>query len=161
LLTDTDGLRDSEDRVETIGVERAQALMEAADVLVWLGGPNDAPDHQRLIRVHAKSDLGGKPASGTVPVSAKTGEGLKALLERIGDEAKALLPAEDAVALNRRQAGHIAEAADAMAHAACAHDLVLLAEDLRLARSAFDRLTGRAGIEDVLDALFARFCLGK
>jgi tRNA modification GTPase len=38
---------------------------------------------------------------------------------------------------------------------------VLIAEDLRLARSAFDRLTGRAGVEEVLDALFSRFCLGK
>jgi tRNA modification GTPase len=36
-----------------------------------------------------------------------------------------------------------------------------LAEHLRLARAAFDRLTGKAGIEDVLDALFGRFCLGK
>ena len=36
-----------------------------------------------------------------------------------------------------------------------------LAEDLRAARLAFDRLTGRAGVEDVLDALFGRFCLGK
>jgi tRNA modification GTPase len=39
--------------------------------------------------------------------------------------------------------------------------LVLAADDLRVARSAFDRLTGRAGVEDVLDALFSRFCLGK
>jgi tRNA modification GTPase len=38
---------------------------------------------------------------------------------------------------------------------------VLLAEELRLARLAFDRLTGRAGFEDVLDTLFGRFCLGK
>jgi len=39
--------------------------------------------------------------------------------------------------------------------------LVLVAEELRRARIAFDRLTGRAGVEDVLDALFGRFCLGK
>ena len=45
--------------------------------------------------------------------------------------------------------------------AAQAHELVLIAEHLRLARVAFDRLTGRAGVEDVLDALFGRFCLGK
>jgi tRNA modification GTPase len=45
--------------------------------------------------------------------------------------------------------------------AAATDDPVLIAEDLRLARNAFDRLTGRAGVEDVLDALFSRFCLGK
>jgi tRNA modification GTPase len=40
-------------------------------------------------------------------------------------------------------------------------DVLLVAENLRSARNAFDRLTGRAGVEDVLDALFSRFCLGK
>ena len=45
--------------------------------------------------------------------------------------------------------------------AAASTDLVLVAEQLRLARAAFDRLTGRAGVEAVLDALFGRFCLGK
>jgi tRNA modification GTPase len=83
------------------------------------------------------------------------------LLARVEELARTLLPAEDAIALNRRQATHIAEAAEAVASAASAHDLVLLAEDLRVARTAFDRLTGRASVEDVLNALFGRFCLGK
>jgi tRNA modification GTPase len=161
LLTDTAGLRATEDEVEAIGVERAEALIEAADVLAWLGEPGHAPRHPHLIQIHPKSDLGGEPAEGSLPVSAKTGEGLKALLERISEEARALLPTEGALALNRRQAAHIAQAAEALSHAAAASDSVLVAEDLRLARVAFDRLTGRAGVEDVLDALFGRFCLGK
>jgi tRNA modification GTPase len=66
-----------------------------------------------------------------------------------------------AIALNRWQARHVAEAAEAWEEAAGARDAVLLAEGLRQARSAFDRLTGRAGVEDLLDALFSRFCLGK
>jgi len=45
--------------------------------------------------------------------------------------------------------------------AAVTNDFVLAAENVRAARVAFDRLTGRAGMEDVLDALFGRFCLGK
>ncbi|MEO6580757.1 MAG: tRNA uridine-5-carboxymethylaminomethyl(34) synthesis GTPase MnmE, partial [Sphingomicrobium sp.] len=40
-------------------------------------------------------------------------------------------------------------------------DIVILADSLRRAREAFDRITGRAGIDDMLDALFGRFCLGK
>jgi tRNA modification GTPase len=72
-----------------------------------------------------------------------------------------VLPAEDAIALNRRQASEISDAADALDAVAQARDLVLVAESLRLARAAFDRLTGRAGVEDVLDAVFGRFCLGK
>jgi tRNA modification GTPase len=111
--------------------------------------------------VHPKSDLGGAIPSDAIAVSSLTGEGLSQLLDTIGESAKDLLPGEDAIALNRRQAGHIAEAAEAVTQAAATDDPVLIAEELRFARNAFDRLTGRAGVEDVLDALFSRFCLGK
>jgi len=94
-------------------------------------------------------------------VSSMTGEGLRALLERIEEVAQAVLPAEDAIALNRRQASHLEEAAQALDEAPASRDPVIVAENLRAARSAFDRLTGQAGMEDVLDALFSRFCLGK
>jgi tRNA modification GTPase len=163
VLTDTAGLRDSSDEVEAIGVERAERLIEGADVLVWLGEPNDAPEHPRIIRVHSKSDLPGRSAApeGALAVSSVTGKGISELLCTIEVCARNLLPAEDAISLNRRQALHIAEAAEALALARDASDPVLVAEGLRVARLGFDRLTGRAGVEDVLDALFSRFCLGK
>jgi len=163
VLTDTAGLREAEDRVEAIGVARSAALVEAADVLVWLGQPAQAPLHPRTIRVHAKVDLvdRGRAPDDSLAVSAVTGEGLGALLERIAEMAITLLPTEGAIALNRRQAQHITEVADALGDSARSEDLVLVAENLRVARMAFDRLTGRAGLEDVLDALFSRFCLGK
>jgi tRNA modification GTPase len=161
LLTDTAGLRESEDRVEAIGIARAERLIEGSDILVWLGD-EAPPPHPRLIRVHAKADLAerGEPPVDGIPVSAVTGEGVKMLLERLGAAARALLPSEGAIALNRRQASHIEEARAAL-ESADRKDVVLLSENLRAARSAFDRLTGRAGVEDVLDALFSRFCLGK
>jgi tRNA modification GTPase len=163
LLTDTAGLRPTDDQVEAIGVERASALIEAADVVIWLGEPESAPAHPRLLTVHAKADLPGREFApkGSIPVSALTGDGLASLLQEIGCHAKSLLPGEDAIALNRRQASHMEQAALALSLAAKATDLVFAAEELRQARSAFDRLTGRAGVEDVLDALFSRFCLGK
>jgi tRNA modification GTPase len=163
LLTDTAGLRDTADEVEAIGVARTEKLVEAADMLVWLGEPDDAPDHQRRILVHAKADLPDRDtaAGGSIAVSSTSGEGIAALLEEIERLARTVLPAEGALALNRRQARHIGAAAAALSGAAAASDLVLIAEDLRLARGAFDRLTGRAGVEEVLDALFGRFCLGK
>jgi tRNA modification GTPase len=162
-LTDTAGLRETDDRVEAIGVERAGRLVERADVLVWLGEPGDAPSHPRLVKVHPKADLPerGQAAEGSLAVSSVSGEGVSALLERLERAARSVLPAEDALALNRRQAMHLAEAAEALDRARTAHDPLLLAEDFRGARTAFDRLTGRAGVEEVLDALFGRFCLGK
>lgn len=163
LLIDTAGLRSTEDQVEAIGVARSEALIESADVVVWLGAPEEAPQHLRSILVHAKSDLPDRSEapSGTIAVSAKTGAGLTDLLGRIGAALPSLLPGEDAIALNRRQAAHVAEAAEALTEAGRATELVFIAEWLRHARSAFDRLTGRAGVEEVLDALFSRFCLGK
>ena len=163
LLTDTAGLRVSDEPVERLGVERSEALIEAADILLWLGEPDAAPPHGRVIRIHAKCDLGDRREvpPGSIPVSSVTGEGIGALLERVAELAASLLPGEVALALNRRQAVHLEEAYAALACAATASEIVTLAEELRLARAAFDRLTGRAGVEDVLDALFSRFCLGK
>ena len=163
LLTDTAGLRDSDEKVERIGIERARSLVEGADVLLWLGEPAESPDHPRRILVYPRSDLPEResPPPGSVAVSSVTGTGLKTLLEQAGKLALSLLPGEGAIAMNRRQAAHIGEAWEALRAAALAEDFVLLAEDIRAARAAFDRLTGRAGMEDVLDALFGRFCLGK
>jgi len=163
-LTDTAGLRETVDQVEAIGVERATNLMEGADVLLWLGAPTDSPPHPRLITVHAKCDLAEPPSAprGTLAVSARTGAGLGGLLTALEASARTILPSEDSIALNRRQAARIQEAASALKDAEdCGGDLVLVAEALRMARTAFDRLTGRAGVEEVLDALFGRFCLGK
>ena len=163
LLTDTAGLRESDEIVERIGIDRARSLVKTADVLVWLGDPDEVPQHARFIRVHSRSDLPerGKAPSGSIAASAVTGEGLRPLLARIAELSRSLLPDEDAIALNRRQASELLEAREALRAAADTADLVLSAEHLRSARSAFDRLTGRAGVEDVLDALFGRFCLGK
>jgi tRNA modification GTPase len=159
LLTDTAGLRQADDPAEAIGVGRAKRLVETADILLWLGDSADAPDHPHLIQLHAKADLRPDPPKGSIPISAKTGQGVAGLVEHLAAQALTLLPGEGSVALNRRQARHIAEAAQALA--APGEDQVLLAESLRVARGAFDRLTGRAGVEDVLEALFSRFCLGK
>lgn len=163
LLTDTAGLRESSDRVEAIGIARASSLIAAADVLLWLGDPREAPHHPRIIRVHARSDIPGRgeAPTGSLAVSSSTGAGIARLIDDIRLTARGLMPAEDAIALNRRQAALVEEAHAALQRAGQGGDLVLLAEDLRAARVSFDRLTGRAGVEDVLDALFSRFCLGK
>lgn len=163
LLTDTAGLRESDEKVERIGIERARTLVEGADVLLWLGDPTESPNHSRRILVHARADLPERMSApeGSLAVSSVTGMGLKVLLEQVGKLSSSLLPGEGAIALNRRHAAHMGEARDALGSTARAEDFVLVAEDIRAARTAFDRLTGRAGMEDVLDALFGRFCLGK
>ena len=163
LLTDTAGLRDSNDRIEAIGVGRAQNLMERADILLWLGEGGEIPAHPRAIKVHPRADLPGREVApdDSVATSAVTGRGIAELLGRIGESARSVLPAEGAIALNRRQAEHLALVRDALQRAGNTTDFVLQAEELRVSRETFDRLTGRAGVEDVLDSLFGRFCVGK
>ena len=162
-LTDTAGLRASGELVEQLGVERSRRLIELADILVWLGEPDAAPDHPRLVRVHARCDADGRgPApEGSVAVSSVTGTGIAALVALLVEQARDLLPAEGEIALNRRQASRVEDAYVALQHIEDAGDLAVAADHLRVARGAFDRLTGRAGVEDVLDSLFSRFCLGK
>jgi tRNA modification GTPase len=161
LLTDTAGLRTTGDEVEAIGVSRASALIEGADVVVWLGEPEDAPARANVVLVHARADLPSRRQvpPGSLAVSSLTGAGVGELMTQIRDVAASLLPGEGAIVLNRRQAGELQAAAEALD--VKSDDLLIMAESLRAARAAFDRLTGRAGVEDVLDTLFGRFCLGK
>lgn len=158
VLVDTAGLRDSDDVVETIGIDRARGEAESADLLLWLGS-GAPPEHPGLIRIAAKSDLGtGTPG---IPVSAVTGEGLAELTRVLIERARALLPAGDQLTLDRRQHDLLADAQAALERGARLDDPILVAEELRTARLAIDRISGRAGVEDLLDALFGRFCLGK
>jgi tRNA modification GTPase len=161
-LTDTAGLRESDEEVERMGVERAGRLIAMADVLLWLG-EKAAPEHPHLIKVRSKSDLPGRDCAppDALAISALTGRGLSELADAIVREARQLLPVEGDLALNHRQSEAIAEAEAGLRSASVGDDVVLVAEMLRRARTAFDRLTGRAGVEDLLDSLFGRFCLGK
>ena len=159
VLVDTAGMRESDDVVEAIGIERAHSEAGRADILLWLG-QTEPPAHPNIIPIAAKADLGRADATG-LPVSAVTGEGLAELTRTLVGGARALLPKGDELAIDRRQHELLAEACEALGRAADLADAVLIAEELRTARAAIDRISGRAGVEDLLDALFGRFCLGK
>jgi tRNA modification GTPase len=158
ILTDTAGLRETADAVEKIGVARARNSLAGADIILWLGHPAEAPAD--AIRLHTKADLAPAPAGSDLATSVVTGEGLGALVRLLQDKARALLPAEGEVALNARHRTAITEAHESLGGADMP-DLILAAESLRTARAALDRVTGKAGVEDMLDALFGRFCIGK
>lgn len=171
-FSDTAGLRgEGADVVEAIGINRARAAVEAADIVLWLGPPRDAPDHPRCILIAAQADRWRGDAAAEADaarcdliLSAATGEGMEALHGMIVDMARTLLPREGEAALRQRQRAALADAKQWLgidAGSREAGDLILIAERLRLAAGALDRITGRAGVEDMLDALFGRFCIGK
>jgi tRNA modification GTPase len=164
LLTDTAGLHDApSDMVEEIGIARAQEALDQADLVLWLDEAPPSASAVPHILIHPRADVAGRGVvhAERLPVSARTGEGVVQLWDRIAEAARAMLPANDAIPLNRRQRDLAALAAAALRRAGEGRDPLLIAEDLRHALRAFDRITGAADVEAMLDTLFGRFCIGK
>jgi len=162
LFADTAGLHDRvDDEVEAIGIERALEALDRADLVLWLGPEGAGPE--LAWEIEAQIDRSGKPAKRAPRhrVSAKTGEGLDALRQDLVATARGALPGPGEAALNERQHMHLRHAQRALAAARHEQDTLLTAEALRIARLSFDALLGSTTTEDMLDALFGRFCIGK
>lgn len=163
VLTDTAGLAEqTDDAIERIGIDRALQAIETCDILLWLGNPNERP-REDAICVAAQSDRPGwvMPDGAELAISANTGENMSTLIALLLERARMLLPAEGEVALHQRQRAGVAQMAEALTVALVENDLLIVAEHLRGTRLAMDRLVGHSGVEDMLDNLFARFCIGK
>ena len=160
-FVDMAGLREGADSVEAIGIARAQAEIARADLVLWLGPEGAGP--AEAWEIEAQCDRAGHAAKSKprYPVSAVTGENLAALKRGLIEEAANAMPKPGQAALNRRQRELLEASLASLRSALDEADPLLVAEALRQARLAFDRLTGRASTEDVLDALFGRFCIGK
>lgn len=164
-LLDTAGLRETEDAVESIGIDRARSRAELADLRVFLVEPGQVPEltpKREDIVLVAKADV---HAAGEDGISGKTGAGVTALVGRIG---KVLSEKATGSGVATRQRHR-----DAMLRGMrCLEATLALlpegedstdlaAEELRTAIRALDSLVGRIDIENVLDEIFASFCLGK
>lgn len=181
-LTDTAGLRETDDEIERLGVMRSHEAMENAELVIAVidGSGEMTAEDEEIIRCaekapHAvvavsKSDLGKIAVlpETTLPVvelSSKTGEGLEKLAEVI----KTLFPMPDAPAgeilTNARQAEAVDRALAALTAAydallqGCTPDIVLT--EAEGAMSALGELSGKTVREDVTNRIFERFCVGK
>ena len=162
VFADTAGLReDSIDPVESIGVERALDAVQRADLVLWLGAEGERPEGAWEIEAQIDRPDHAAMHNPRHRISAVTGEGLAALRADLVETARAALPRPGEAALNARQHRLLSEAEAAFSVAGRLEDPLLIAENLRLARIAFDSLLGRTTTEDMLDALFGRFCIGK
>lgn len=181
-LTDTAGLRDTDDEIERLGVIRSREAMENAElVIAIIDGSNGISDEDceivreaekasHAIVVISKSDLGKaavlpQTELPVVELSSVTGDGL----DRLGDVVKSIFPLPDAPAgeilTNARQAEAVNRALEAMNAAyeamlsGCTPDIVLT--EVEGAMQALGELTGRTVREDVTNRIFERFCVGK
>ena len=171
IVADTAGLSESADEIEAEGVRRALARAAAADlkllVLDAAGGGgslhDDMVDRDTIV-VGNKTDLAPDAAMppGALAISAKTGAGVERLLGEIEKRVAARLAAGEAPALTRlRHRQALEECLEALSRARSAGEDELMSEDLRLAVRALGRITGKVDIEDILDVVFADFCIGK
>lgn len=172
-LSDTAGLRDSTDPVEAEGVRRARARAEAADLRLWVRGPDDVEgDAAGFARpgdllVLTKADLGTAPAVPgfeTMTLSTVTGKGLGDLLGWISGRLSRDLAGTDFPAVTReRHRRRLVEALAAVeaGRAALGASPEMAGDDLRRAAEALARVTGAIGVEDILGEVFSTFCIGK
>jgi tRNA modification GTPase len=166
-LIDTAGLRETADPVEAEGVRRARARAAQADLiisLVSLGVPMvDAPggDAARMV-VATKSDLGGVVSGADLAVSVVTGAGMADLQDRLSAFVQDATVAAGAPPMTReRHRALVRRARDHLAIAAAEEESELRGEELRLALAALGGLTGKVGVEALLDRVFGDFCIGK
>ncbi|ULJ60451.1 tRNA uridine-5-carboxymethylaminomethyl(34) synthesis GTPase MnmE [Wielerella bovis] len=188
-ITDTAGLRQTDDIVEKIGIERSEKAVQNADVALVLIDPDEGlndttrdilfrlPENLKRIEIQNKIDLKNETAqrldnlSGSlksgadtlIKLSAKTGAGLDllktALLQQIGWQGES-----EGLFLARTRHIHALQAAQTELDnaAMCGnHQLELLAEHLRLAQVACSQITGEFTADDLLGVIFSRFCIGK
>jgi tRNA modification GTPase len=161
-FVDTAGLRDEgAEEIEAIGIERARYELDRADVVLWLGREGEGPPEAWEIAARSDAPDADTKQSALYTVSALTGEGVADLKQALVSKAQSSMPKPGEAVLNARQSARLGEALDGLKGALGQADLLLVGEELRSVRLAFDRLIGRATTEDMLDALFGRFCIGK
>ncbi len=173
-LVDTAGIRETSDVVEVEGVRRAEEYARRGDLVLWMSESGTAPvsgvgSRADTWHLSSKIDVSGSKAgqlqSGYYGISAKTGEGIGALLEGLSDWVENRIGAgTDSLITRTRHRREIERAVDALGKAERLDYLGqgdVLAEELRLAADGLGRITGRIDVEDVLDAIFGQFCIGK
>lgn len=179
VLSDTAGLRETDSAVEQEGIARTVRAVEEAQLVLWVTdvsnpeadlAPELMPFAEKILPVMNKADTlaGGIPREvpdDGIAISARTGAGLADLTRRIGAIARERLGdgGEEPVITQARHRAHLEAAARSLADYLDGPPFAieLRAEDLRLAATEIGRITGRIDVEDILDHVFKRFCIGK
>ena len=181
IISDTAGIREAQGKVEQEGIRRTLEQAREADLVLWLIDPTwpvepptslspawigEENRKRDVVRVMTKADMGGnvRKLGATLAISAKTGTGIGELTQFLAAKAADRIGSGEAPVITQTRHRQLVEV--------CAESLrdflfgdpaaiELRAEDLRRAANALGRVTGRVDVEDVLDQIFKRFCIGK
>jgi tRNA modification GTPase len=164
-LVDTAGIRETSDPIEQMGVARSEIEADQADLVWYVFDASDpavrsTADIERTITVANKADLATGPIEGTIPVSARTGQGVSELLARSVDTIDGM---EELPMVNERHVPLLKETEEAIRQAelAVVADIPSDLAELRTALHALGQMTGETATPDLLDEIFSRFCIGK
>ena len=164
-MLDTAGLRETEDTVEAIGVERAKVRAQQADMRVFLVAEGEAPAFDPLegdLVLVGKADLVGEAAG---RVSGASGFGVSELVASVRDRLKTLAAGRCVATRDRHRSAMMVGLSDidrALEKIGAGGEVAeLAAEDLRACVRALDSLVGRVDVEMLLDDIFSSFCIGK
>ncbi len=175
-LVDTAGVRETEERIERMGVEVSRRWLAAADLVLLCVEAGRAPEAEELglagdfpaVLARTKADLGNSGVGGGFSVSTVTGQGLdtvrRAVAEAVFGRRVALADLEVGLTRARHRTALEAAAealAEARPHLDPGGDAVLAAHHVRMAAFALDELVGAIDVEDVLERIFSSFCVGK
>ncbi len=176
-LIDTAGIRDADDTVERIGIDRAARIAAEADLRIAVAAPDALLTHEIEallrdgdLRLWNKTDIAAPPTPDMISVTARDGTGLSPLIDRIRETIAVADPPADVLLLQSRHRKAMQDALRALdAYADLAStdpDRIqaapeLAAQIVREAWEALGRITGVRGIDRLLDVIFSEFCLGK
>lgn len=168
-LYDTAGIREQAEEIEAIGIERARKILASSDVVVCVSETGDysAADGtpaERLIRVFGKVDDSRPCGEYDVAVSAVTGEGMEQLRRLLAGKAVGGKSLEAAYVMEERHYNALMRAAEKLAEAAeglRTFPLDIISLDLREAWRILGEITGETADEDIIETVFAKFCVGK
>ena len=167
-LFDTAGLRSSDDMVESEGIRRSEALMDDADLIIYLVDPDDALlpeniDSDRTLVVYSKRDK--RRMADDLSISSVTGEGVSELIDEVKERLMGLSPQEEGGLSidSERQYSYLLSCIDALESAERSKDapVDIMAMFFQSALENLGYITGEVTTEDLLDTLFSKFCLGK
>lgn len=172
IVADTAGIRSTSSKVEQEGIRRTIARASDADLVIWLvdatapqwSPPDELASNAPLVVLNKIDAAGQKTPRSAIQVSAKTGLGIDDLLHHIADRAAIRIGNLDEPAVTQARHRKLLENCAAGLGSFLEGDTALIelrAEDLRQATHALGRIIGKVDVEDVLDHVFGRFCIGK
>lgn len=176
-IIDTAGIRETEDIVESMGIERSKRAMNQADIVLMLFDSEETledvenlaaglEDKKKIVWVRNKADLAlPTRKSNEIAISAKTGEGIETLKKSLTASLLAADSGSDTIITNLRHYEHLEKTQQALRDALNGLEMNItgdfLAQDIRLALHHLGEITGQIVNDDLLANIFSKFCIGK